>query len=188
MVDHISLSAPFDAHVHLRQGNLMRLVTPHVHQGGIRMAFVMVRPPTSLSLSFPREDSPPLLTPRTAQPNLVPPLTLPEHTIAYAKELQALAPDLHILPSLYLSSQLTPALIREAKQGGIVGVKSYPRGVTTNSEGGVGMEGYAVYDDVFAEMERQDMVLNLHGEVPSDVDGDVSRECALNRTTRDRRD
>ncbi|BGP36630.1 dihydroorotase [Rhodotorula kratochvilovae] len=156
MVDQITLPAPFDAHVHLRQGSLMRLVTPHVEQGGIRMAFVM--------------------------PNLVPPLTLPEHTIAYAKELQALAPSLHLLPSLYLSRALTPALIREAKEGGIVGVKSYPRGVTTNSDGGVGMEGYAVFDDVFAEMERQDLVLNLHGEVPSDIDGDGT--CVLNAEER----
>ncbi|GAA5852909.1 hypothetical protein JCM9279_000074 [Rhodotorula babjevae] len=156
MADSITLAAPFDAHVHLRQGNLMRLVTPHVRQGGIRMAFVM--------------------------PNLVPPLTLPEHTIAYAKELQALAPSLHILPSLYLTANLTPAHIREAKQGGIVGVKSYPRGVTTNSDGGVGMEGYAVYDAVFAEMERVDMVLNLHGEVPSDIDGDGT--CVLNAEER----
>jgi dihydroorotase len=115
---------------------------------------------------------------------LVPPLTLPEQTLAYMKELQALAPNLHLLPSLYLSNQLTPEHIRQAKAGGIVGVKSYPRGVTTNSEGGVGMEGYGVYDAVFAEMEKEDMVLNLHGEVPSDVDGDVSysplaREAAL---------
>lgn len=42
-MDSITLPAPFDAHVHLRQGNMMRLVTPHVEQGGIRMAFVMVR-------------------------------------------------------------------------------------------------------------------------------------------------
>ena len=37
------------------------------------------------------------------------------------------------------------------------------------------MEGYSVFDAVFGEMEKQDMVLNLHGEVPSDIDGDVSR-------------
>ncbi|GJN91531.1 hypothetical protein Rhopal_004554-T1 [Rhodotorula paludigena] len=154
--DSITLPAPFDAHVHLRQGNMMRLVTPHVEQGGIRMAFVM--------------------------PNLVPPLTTPEQTFAYTKELQAIAPNLHFLPSMYLSAQLTPEHIRQAKAGGIVGVKSYPRGVTTNSDGGVGMEGYGVYDEVFAEMEKQDMVLNLHGEVPSDVDGDGT--CVLNAEER----
>lgn len=74
---------------------------------------------------------------------------------------------------MYLTRDLTPEHIRQAKQAGIAGVKSYPRGVTTNSDGGVGMEGYSVYDQVFAEMEKQDIVLNLHGEVPSDVDGDV---------------
>ncbi|GAA5925421.1 hypothetical protein JCM10213_008787 [Rhodosporidiobolus nylandii] len=152
----ITIPSPFDAHVHLRQGNLMRLVTPHVEEGGVKMAFVM--------------------------PNLVPPLTLPAHTFAYVKELASVAPNLRVLPSMYLSSALTPEHIREAKQGGIVGVKSYPRGVTTNSEGGVGMEGYGVYDEVFAEMEKQDMVLNLHGEVPSDVDGDGT--CVLNAEER----
>lgn len=99
----------------------------------------------------------------------------------YLNELKALAPSIEFLTTLYLSSTLTPAMIREAHAAGVVGVKSYPRGVTTNSDGGVGMEGYAVFDDVFAEMEKVDMVLNLHGEVPSDLDGDV-REIHFLRT------
>lgn len=146
--DSITLPSPFDAHVHLRQGSLMKLVVPHVQQGGINLAFVM--------------------------PNLIPPLLTPSSSISYLRELEALAPGVKFLPSMYLSDKLTPEMIREAKKGGVVGVKSYPRGVTTNSEGGVGMEGYAVFDDVFRAMEEEDMVLNLHGEVPSDVDGDVS--------------
>ncbi|GAA5940297.1 dihydroorotase [Sporobolomyces koalae] len=155
-IDRITLAAPLDAHVHLRQGNLMQLVTPHVQLGGVKTAFVM--------------------------PNLIPPLTTPEQTVKYVKELNAVAPDLEILPSMYLSSSLTPQLVREAKERGVVGIKSYPRGVTTNSDGGVGMEGYSVYDEVFAEMEKQDLVLNLHGEVPSDVDGDGT--CVLNAEER----
>lgn len=47
-----------------------------------------------------------------------------------------------------------------------LGVKSYPRGVTTNSESGI--ESYTAYYDVFKAMEEEGMVLNLHGEVPSD--------------------
>jgi dihydroorotase len=71
--------------------------------------------------------------------------------------------------TLYLHPSLTPAEIRKAAESGIVkGVKSYPRGVTTNSDGGV--ESYEVYYEVFGEMERQGLVLNLHGEVPSDAD------------------
>lgn len=113
------------------------------------------------------------------QPNLVPPLTTPSQAVAYLTQLQELAPDTQFLTSLYLTSAMTPELIQEAHKAGIVGVKSYPRGVTTNSEGGVGMEGYGVYDDVFREMEKVDMILNLHGEVPSDVDGNVRSSFSL---------
>ena len=48
----------------------------------------------------------------------------------------------------------------------VSGVKSYPRGVTTNSSAGI--EDYGVYYPVFRAMEEEGMVLNLHGEVPSD--------------------
>ena len=50
----------------------------------------------------------------------------------------------------------------------LLGVKSYPRGVTTNSDGGI--ESYEVYYPVFEAMEQEDLVLNLHGEIPSDAD------------------
>lgn len=112
---------------------------------------------------------------------MIPPLTTPAQSLAYLADLQALDPTTEFLPTLYLSSVLTPEMIREASAAGIVGVKSYPRGVTTNSDGGVGMEGYGVFDAVFGEMEKVNMVLNLHGEVPSDLDGDVSRCDAVQR-------
>lgn len=53
------------------------------------------------------------------------------------------------------------------------GVKSYPRGVTTNSDGGI--ESYEVYYPIFEAMEEEGMVLNLHGEIPSDSDS--VRQC-----------
>lgn len=67
--------------------------------------------------------------------------------------------------TLFLSPELTPEEIRKAKAAGIVGVKSYPRGVTTGSDAGV--ESYERYYPVFEEMQNHDMVLNLHGEIPS---------------------
>ena len=85
--------------------------------------------------------------------------------MAYRAQLQALEPTVQFLMTLFLSPSLTPAEIVRAKREGITGVKSYPRGVTTGSEDGV--ESYEVYYDVFEEMQRQDMVLNLHGEIPS---------------------
>lgn len=75
--------------------------------------------------------------------------------------------------SLYLHPSITPDTVREAKEAGITGIKSYPAGVTTNSSSGV--VDYASFYPVFAEMEHQDMILNLHGEMPaSDEDTDVT--------------
>lgn len=87
--------------------------------------------------------------------------------MAYKADLERIEPNVEFLMTLYLSPELTPGEIRKAKSAGIVGVKSYPRGVTTNSDGGI--ESYEVYYPVFEAMQEVDMVLNLHGEVPSDA-------------------
>jgi dihydroorotase len=87
--------------------------------------------------------------------------------IAYKAELEAFDPGVEFLMTLYLSPDLTPDEVRRAHAAGIVGVKSYPRGVTTNSDGGI--ESYETYYPVFEVMAELGMVLNLHGEVPSDA-------------------
>lgn len=74
--------------------------------------------------------------------------------------------------SLYLHPNITPETVIQAKQAGITGIKSYPHGVTTNS--GSGVVSYEQFYPVFEEMERQDMVLNLHGEVPSAPEKDIT--------------
>ncbi|KAJ7774260.1 hypothetical protein DFH07DRAFT_800818 [Mycena maculata] len=137
----ISVPSPADFHVHLRQGKLATLVTPHVREGGFALAYVM--------------------------PNLKPPITSTAQALAYKAELEAIDPTVEYLMTLYLSPDLMPEEIVKAKEAGIVGVKSYPRGVTTNSDGGI--ESYEMYYPVFEAMQRVDMVLNLHGEVPSDA-------------------
>lgn len=38
----LSVNSPADFHVHLRQGPLAQLVTPHVQLGGFDLAYVMV--------------------------------------------------------------------------------------------------------------------------------------------------
>lgn len=137
--DSITLAAPADFHVHLRQGPLCSLIAPHVSAGGISLAYVM--------------------------PNLVPPLTTTSQAVAYRAQLEKIAPETTFLMTLFLSPELTVEEVRRAKEAGIKGVKSYPRGVTTNS--GAGVESYEVYYEVFEEMEKLGLVLNLHGEVPS---------------------
>jgi dihydroorotase len=42
MTATLTIPAPADFHVHLRQGGLSELVTPHVRKGGFRLAYVMV--------------------------------------------------------------------------------------------------------------------------------------------------
>ncbi|KAK7061493.1 Dihydroorotase [Favolaschia claudopus] len=140
-MSEIIVASPADFHVHLRQGNMAKLVTPHVRLGGFSLAYVM--------------------------PNLKPPITTTSQALAYKAELESIDPTVEYLMTLYLSPDLTPDEIFKAKEAGIVGVKSYPRGVTTNSDGGI--ESYEMYYPVFEAMQRVDMVLNLHGEIPSDT-------------------
>lgn len=100
------------------------------------------------------------------QPNLVPPITTVDQALAYHSRLSALDSSVSYLMTLYLSPAVTPAVISAAAATGkIIGVKSYPKGLTTNSEAGV--VSYEQYYPVFAAMEEHDMVLNLHGESPS---------------------
>ncbi|KAF9986001.1 hypothetical protein BGZ65_009136 [Modicella reniformis] len=110
-----------------------------------------------------------------SMPNLQPPISTTEMALAYEAELEQLAPKVTFLMSLYLNPSLTPQEIKKAANAGIRGVKSYPRGVTTNSESGI--ESYDIYYPVFKAMEEEGMVLNLHGEIPSDPEKNV---CVMN--------
>jgi hypothetical protein len=42
-IDEIELPAAFDAHVHLRDGEMSQLVTPTIRRGGVNQVYVMVR-------------------------------------------------------------------------------------------------------------------------------------------------
>ncbi|KAF3055993.1 putative dihydroorotase [Daldinia childiae] len=136
-IQRLELPPAADMHVHLRQGELMELMVPTVQQGGVDTVFVM--------------------------PNLIPPLTTVEQVLDYQSKLQAIAPDVKFLMSLFLHPSVTPDVIAQAAAAGITGVKMYPQGVTTNSESGVSnLESFYA---TFAAMEQHDLVLNLHGEV-----------------------
>ncbi|KAL7413401.1 hypothetical protein BDY24DRAFT_389945 [Mrakia frigida] len=145
----ITIPSPADFHVHLREGAMSEVVTPHVRVGGIDVAYVM--------------------------PNLTPPIITTAHALSYQAHLQSLSPKTTFLMTLYLHPSITPAEIQKAAAAGIRGVKSYPRGVTTNSDGGI--ENYEDYYEVFGAMEKSGLVLNLHGEVPSDAERGI---CVLN--------
>ena len=90
-------------------------------------------------------------------PNLVPPLTTVDAAIAYRERLQAIDPSINYLVTLFLDEAITPEVIREAKKAGITGVKSYPKGTTTNSAGGV--ISYEPFFPTFAAMEDRKSVV-----------------------------
>ncbi|KAK0261077.1 hypothetical protein B0A54_11743 [Friedmanniomyces endolithicus] len=160
----LELPAAADMHVHLREGAMTELVvyrshrfqnvadnmltnhSPTIRRGGVNTVFVM--------------------------PNLVPPITTVKHCLAYKETLESLEPNVTFLMSLYLHPNISPETVIEAKRAGIAGIKSYPHGVTTHSDHGV--MSYEHFYPVFEEMERQDMVLNLHGELPPSAGIDIT--------------
>merc|ERR1711988_1074337 len=99
--------------------------------------------------------------------------------LEYKANLMALDDQVEYFMVLYLHDGLTPDELRAAKEAGLVGVKSYPKGLTTNSEAGV--EGYEEFFPVFAAMEEVGLVLELHGEVPS---SDADNICVMNAERR----
>ncbi|KAJ1910854.1 dihydroorotase [Mycoemilia scoparia] len=130
-----------DFHTHLRQGDMMRAVTPLVKAGGVGTALVM--------------------------PNLTPPIVTGEQAMEYKARLEELAPGVQFIMTLYMNPKLTPEEIHKSAKLGVTGVKVYPSGVTTNSDWGI-LE-FEAYYPVFTAMQEENMVLCLHGECPSDA-------------------
>ncbi|KAF8819991.1 dihydroorotase [Cardiosporidium cionae] len=129
-----------DMHTHLRQEDLMEAVTPMVMGGGCGRVLVM--------------------------PNTIPPITSCDAAKEYCKRLEHLEPRVEYMMTLYLSPEISIDDLRNnAASCHVTGVKSYPRGVTTNSEFGV--ESYERYYELFGVMEELGLVLHLHGEIPS---------------------
>lgn len=146
-MSEIKLGITADMHVHLRDGPMMNLITPTVKEGGISVAYVM--------------------------PNLIPPITSLDQVINYKNKLQELSPKTTFLMSFYLSTELTPEIVDEAaKKGAIHGIKCYPAGVTTNSAHGVDPSDFSKFYPIFEAMQKNNLVLNLHGEKPGSHDND----------------
>jgi dihydroorotase len=139
MTDSLTITRPDDWHLHVRDGAALAAVVPHsARQFG--RALVM--------------------------PNLKPPVTTAAQAAAYRERIRAAAPpdvDFEPLMSLYLTDKLPPDEIRRAKAAGVVAVKLYPAGATTNSDAGVTdlRKTYATLE----AMQREGVLLLVHGEV-----------------------
>ncbi|MES2960249.1 MAG: dihydroorotase [Pseudomonadota bacterium] len=139
MPEALTLTRPDDWHLHLRDGAAMAAVLPATARQFAR-AIVM--------------------------PNLKPPVTSAAMASAYRERILAALPaglDFTPLMTLYLTDRLPPDEIGRARSAGVVAVKLYPAGATTNSDSGV-TDLRKTYPTLEA-MQRQGLLLLVHGEV-----------------------
>ena len=143
--DHITIQTPDDWHLHVRDNAPMASVLKYsARQFG--RAIIM--------------------------PNLRPPVTTTEQAVAYRERILAALPagsTFQPLMTLYLTDKLPPDEIKRAKDAGVVALKLYPAGATTNSDAGV-TDLRKTYRTLEA-MQREGIKLLVHGEVTSaDID------------------
>ena len=137
--DTLTLIRPDDWHVHLRDGAALAVVVPDTARQFAR-AIVM--------------------------PNLKPPVTTAAQALAYADRIRAAVPagvDFEPLMTLYLTDRLPPDEIARARDAGVVAVKLYPAGATTNSDAGVTDLRHT--RPTLEAMQRLGLPLLVHGEV-----------------------
>jgi dihydroorotase len=143
----ITITRPDDWHLHLRDGEALKVVLPDTASRFAR-AIIM--------------------------PNLRPPVTNVDLAKAYRERiLQALPVEAKFEPlmTLYLTDNTTAEEIARAKESGVVhGVKLYPAGATTNSDSGV--TNIDKCAGALAAMQELGLPLLVHAEV-TDADVDV---------------
>ena len=139
MKNEITITRPDDWHLHVRDGAALAAVVPHTARQFAR-AVIM--------------------------PNLKPPVTTAAQAAAYRERVVAAVPRgiaFEPLMTLYLTDTLPPDEIARAKAAGVVAVKLYPAGATTNSDSGV-TDLRKTYKTLEA-MQRSGLPLLVHGEV-----------------------
>jgi len=135
----LTLTRPDDWHLHLRDGAAMSAVLPATARQFAR-AIVM--------------------------PNLKPPVVTAAQAVEYRGRIVNALPagsDFKPLMTLYLTDKLAPAEIVRAKAAGVVAVKLYPAGATTNSDAGVTDMRHV--SATLEAMQREGLLLLVHGEV-----------------------
>lgn len=138
-MDRLVIRRPDDFHNHFRDGAALARTVP------------------DCARSFARA---------LAMPNLIPPVDNLPALEQYRERILAQRPagsDFQPLMSLYLSADLTVATLRRARAAGVVAVKWYPRGATTNS--GAGLSQYEDFKPLLAAMVEEGLLLLIHGEV-----------------------
>jgi dihydroorotase len=137
--DKLTLTRPDDWHLHVRDGAALAAVVPHT-AAQFGRAIIM--------------------------PNLRPPVTTAAQALEYRRRILAAVPAgtaFEPLMTLYLTDNTPPDEIARAQDAGVVALKLYPAGATTNSDAGV-TDIRKTYRTLEA-MQRAGLKLLLHGEV-----------------------
>jgi len=150
----LSITKPDDWHVHVRDGQLLRLVVPDTARRFSR-AIIM--------------------------PNLNPPVTTTGQARQYRDRILAAVPagfDFQPLMTLYLTEETTPNEIATAAGSGLVhGVKWYPAGATTNAQYGV--RSISNCFPVLDAMQEHGLPLLVHAETTDPAVDTFDREAVF---------
>ena len=139
MINELIFPKPDDMHLHLREDELLKVVSKHsATQFG--RAIIM--------------------------PNLQNPIINSELAHKYYDEVKnhTKAHDFEPLMTIYFNEKLTLEELKRIQiSSKIIGIKLYPKGVTTNSDKGIDSfnSGYKIFE----MMEKLDIPLLIHGEV-----------------------
>ena len=134
----LTLNSPLDMHLHLRDGEMLKTVAP-LSAHSFAAAIVM--------------------------PNLVPPVTTIDAVKTYKiRILEAIGNEkFDPLMTLFFQDSYDYAFLESAKPY-IRGIKLYPAGITTNSQGGVGTIDSNALKMTLTAMSDLEIPLLIHGE------------------------
>ena len=139
MINELIIPRPDDMHLHLREGQMLKVVSQHsASQFG--RAIIM--------------------------PNLKNPVINTELAHIYYDEIKKHTKTLQFEPlmTIYFNDGLTLEELKKIKASSkIIGIKLYPKGATTNSNDGI--DSFESGYKIFEMMEELDIPLLIHGEV-----------------------
>ena len=132
------INQPLDMHLHLRDGEMLKLVGP-LTSNTFSGALVM--------------------------PNLVPPITTKEALLSYKQRIKDACKDdnFESFVTLFFKNDYSYEFLEDVKNE-IIGIKLYPAGITTNSETGVASMDVEVLRPTLESMSKLGIPLCIHGE------------------------
>ncbi len=134
----ITIDAPLDMHLHLRDKEMLKTVAP-LSSDSFSGAIIM--------------------------PNLVPPITTKEELISYKNRIKEAIGEDNFTPymTLFFKPTYTKEFLESIKDE-LTAIKLYPAGITTNSEGGVSGFNVEELRPTLEAMSELEIPLCIHGE------------------------